>query len=62
MPDEIEVPVEVDAATYAYLLKQAAPRHKGEGSRRKPELPAHPNCSCSLVVARLVGQDEEGAA
>src|ERR1035437_6817873 len=35
MPDEIEVPIEVDAATYAYLLKQATPRHKREGSRRK---------------------------
>ena len=35
MPDEIEVPIEVDAATYAYLLKQAAPRPKREGSRRK---------------------------
>jgi hypothetical protein len=35
MSDEIEVPIEVDAATYAYLLKQAAPRHKGAGSSRK---------------------------
>lgn len=35
MRDEIEVPIEVDASTYAYLLKQAAPRPKREGSRRK---------------------------
>jgi hypothetical protein len=34
MSDEIEVPVEVDAETYAYLLKQAAPRHKGSSSRK----------------------------
>ena len=35
MPDEIEVPIEVDAATYAYLLKQATPRDKRGGSSRK---------------------------
>src|ERR1035441_832926 len=35
MSDEIEVPVEVDAETYAYLLKQASPRHKGDSSSRK---------------------------
>src|ERR1019366_2877684 len=35
MPDEIEVSIEVDAATYAYLMKQAAPTPKREGSSRK---------------------------
>jgi hypothetical protein len=35
MAEEIEVPIEVDAATYAYLLKQAAPRPKRECPRRK---------------------------